>query len=190
VTIRLRAGLPSFRRKDVFACLRAAVRRARERGFAVAHFAILSNHAHLIIEPVAGPAVRSLGRPMRSLCVSFARRLNSALDREGAVFHGRYHLHVLRTPTEVRRAIDYVLTNEARHGARRAGIFGRQMYRVRLDPFSSALAFRDWRNLVGARAEFEATGWAEQEILNWFDEILVPARTWLLREGWGRGSEA
>ena len=38
-----------------------------------------------------------------------------AFGRGGAVLHGRYHLHVLRTPREVRNAFAYVLLNTRKH---------------------------------------------------------------------------
>ncbi len=45
------------------------------------------------------------------------------------MFADRYHDHVLRTPTEARNAVRYVLGNAVRHGMRFAGA---------VDPFSSA----------------------------------------------------
>jgi hypothetical protein len=73
------------------------------------------------------------------------------------VFADRFHDHVLRTPTEVRNALRYVLGNAWRHGIR---------YVDGLDPFTSAgprgvplpephswLLARGWR-----RARAPATG--------------------------------
>ena len=45
------------------------------------------------------------------------------------MFADRYHDHVLRTPTEVRNAVRYVLANAVRHGMR---------FATGVDPFSSA----------------------------------------------------
>jgi hypothetical protein len=43
------------------------------------------------------------------------RGLNRALGRNGKVLHERYHARALRTPTEVRNAINYVLNNHHHH---------------------------------------------------------------------------
>jgi REP element-mobilizing transposase RayT len=187
VTLKLREDLPSLHRKDVFRCLRGAVRKARTKGFSVTHFAILSNHIHLILEPNSA----DLGRVFQSLCISFAKRLNEKLGRKGAVFKERYHVHVLRTPAETRNALSYVLTNEARHRERGTRVNPEMRNRVkasewnvRIDPFSSAFAFRDWKKLLGASVNFEFSSWSEDWIEAWYDEILAPARTWLLKQGW------
>jgi REP element-mobilizing transposase RayT len=179
VTIKLREGLPSLRKKEVFRMLRASVKMARGKGLCVAHFAILSNHIHFILEPRGA----ELREAFQSLCISFAKKLNAHLGRHGAVFKGRYHLHVLKTPTEVRSALAYVLTNEAMHRAN-ARIFNKRKLDVRIDPYSSAHAFLGWKKLLGSRVEFSFSGWSEDVIEAWLEEILLPARTWLLREGW------
>ena len=84
----------------------------------VVHFAILSNHLHLIVE--AGNRV-ALSRGLQSLEIRMARALNASMNRSGRVFADRYHAHILRTPTEVGRARRYVLENTAIHD-RRAGL--------------------------------------------------------------------
>ncbi len=189
VTLKLTPGLPSLRRKEVFRCLRESVRLAREKGLHIVHFAILSNHVHLILEP----AQDSLRRPLQSLGVSFAKRMNFLMRRQGAVLLGRYHLHVLKTPTETRRALAYVLTNEARHrrkthGTNQARPQSANRFEVSLDPFSSAFRFQDWKSLMGEAVDFQAASWSEAFIETWYDEILSEARTWLLRAGWKRAS--
>ncbi|MGZ3697754.1 MAG: transposase [Bdellovibrionota bacterium] len=172
VTLKLAPDLPSLKRKDIFACLRSAVGTARGKGFGVVHFAVLANHVHLILEPGRnGPS-----KALQSLQISFARRINGIFRRKGPVFRDRYHLHVLNSPREVRNALAYVLTNEEKHR-------GRGHASVRITPFTSGYAFRGWRQL-GLQAQL--TNWSEDLIEAWLSEILVPARTWLLREGWKR----
>lgn len=175
VTLRLNDGLPSLRKKEIFKILRLAVQKARSQGLAVAHFAILSNHIHLIVETektLLSPVFQSFG-------ISFSKRFNSHLKRSGAVFRERYHLHVLKTPTEVRRALAYVLTNEGKHHGRKQT--------VRIDPFSSAFAFSEWKALLG-RVDFQFSNWSEDWIENWYDEILTPPHTWLLTRGWKKAA--
>ena len=54
VTVRLRPGLPSLRRAGLLHVLEMAFARSNERvaehGLRIVHFAILSNHVHLIVE--------------------------------------------------------------------------------------------------------------------------------------------
>jgi putative transposase len=50
------------------------------------------------------------------------------------VFDDRYHARVLRTPTEVRNAIHYVLSNARKHAAQRGEAYSPGY----VDPYSSA----------------------------------------------------
>ena len=174
VTWKLRQGLPSLRRRDVFSALRAAVKTARKNGLKIVHFAILSNHLHLLIEASDRP---SLSRALQSLGISLAKRINALTGGKGAIFRDRYHLEVLRTPTQVRNAIHYVMTNEPLHELRhereqRARAQARTIHpqerrrpqsrdshkrptarealrRLTFGLYSSAAAFDEWQALYG-----------------------------------------
>ena len=132
------------------------------------HYSIQRDHAHLIVES-AGKA--ALGRGMKSLSARFARAVNRVFRRRGRVLDGRYHLHVLRTPREVRNALAYVLLNARRHWRKRHGAAPP----VRLDEASSARWFDGWRERPpdhsGVRCDPRA---------------VARARTWLLTRGWRR----
>jgi REP element-mobilizing transposase RayT len=186
LTLRLRPGLPSLRRKDIHRALRSAVLKARGRGLAVAQFAFLSNHIHLIVE---SPGKQDLGRAMQSFGISFGKRLNAILERTGAVFTERYHRVVLKTPTQVRNALKYVLANEFQHGGGKG--------RVDLDGCSSALLWPEvrWERLLGSRWR-RMVGFpernpeqAEREREHVLELISAP-RTWLLKAGWARARAA
>ena len=73
------------------------------------------NHLHFIVE--AGSKTE-LSRGMQGMTVRMAKALNRVMQRRGAVFAHRYHAHVLRTPTEVRHGLRYVLGNHAIHAGR------------------------------------------------------------------------
>jgi REP element-mobilizing transposase RayT len=131
-------------------------------GFRLVHYSLQTNHAHLIVEASDRHA---LGRGMKSLAARVARAVNRVFRRSGPVLAERYHLRVLRTPTEVRNALRYVLLNARRH-ARRLATLGH-----RLDPASSARWFDGWKRgpqPTDARSP------------------VATARTWLLRVGWRR----
>ncbi len=176
VTIRLRDGLPSLRSRAIFPSVKEAIRTARRKGLAVAHFAILSNHVHLLVEPPKGIA---LGRQIQSFEIALARRLNRLAGDAGPAFRERYHVRELRTPGETRNALAYVLTNAARHAGQ--GRFG-----VRFDPFSSILALERPSLLLGGRPRLAVTGWSEDSVRTWLEKALSQPRTWLLRKGWER----
>jgi len=112
---------------------------------------------HLICE---AEDARALGRGMKGLGVRIARGLNRVMDRRGAVIADRYHSRVLRTPSEVRRALNYLRQNPRRHAIRA----GQQWYRFSVDPFQTV------------RADGSVTAYAVR--------FVMPARTWLLTVGW------
>ncbi len=180
IALKLRDGLPSLRRDDVYRELRRAI--LETRGLAINHFAILSNHIHLILE---APGQRSLARQMQALAIRLAKALNRIERREGPVFRERYHCHVLRTPAEVRNALAYVLLNERRH---------RSYGRVRLGLHSSAVLVSDrhWKALIGPRwrrlagVPLGRDPDESKEIERDVATLVKTPRSWLLRTGWLR----
>lgn len=69
---------------------------ARRLGLRVIHFSLQTNHCHLIVEARDN---ETLTRGMRSLTVTIAKNVG-----KGKIQMGRYHLHVLRTIAEARKA--------------------------------------------------------------------------------------
>ncbi len=84
-----------------------AIHNCAKHDFNVTHFSLQSNHIHLIAETKNNS---TLTTGMRSLTVTLVRGLN-----KGSIQLERYHLHVLKTPREVRNALDYVLHNDIKH---------------------------------------------------------------------------
>ena len=81
---------------------------------------------------------------MQGLTVRLARRINAALGRDGKLFAERYHARVLRTPTEVRTVLRYVLLNARHHAAER----GETTWRGWVDPCSSGAWFGGWKTAM------------------------------------------
>ncbi len=174
VTLRARAGLPSFREQVLARALTAAiaaVKRSPSTGasFRVVHFSIQKNHLHFMVE---AHDTRFLSRGMLGLAVRLARALNRELKVTGSVWGERYHARDLKTPREVRHTIVYVLMNAKKHGSRIAG----------LDPCSSAAWFD------GIRRELEdvAPHPEPPECGSSARSPVAQARTWLARIGWRR----
>jgi REP element-mobilizing transposase RayT len=98
---------------EVGRALRAMVGGEREPSFRVCEFSLQADHVHLLIEARDREA---LSRGMRAVNVRLAKAVNRALGRRGRVVQDRFHAHVLRTPTETRHALLYVLHNGHKHG--------------------------------------------------------------------------
>ena len=138
---------------------------ACERGtFRLVHYSLQGNHVHI----VEAEDQCALGRGMKVLGSRIARAANRVFGRSGPVLADRYHLHVLRTPREVRNALGYVLSNARVHMARA----GRTLSRgFQIDPASSGRWF---------------DGWACRPASHGPDDLVAvaPPRTWLLAKGW------
>jgi REP element-mobilizing transposase RayT len=130
----MRPHVWNLRSRGCYALVATALRAVSERAdFRLVHFAVLTDHLHLIVEP---DDARALGCAMRILSTRLSLALNALMGTHGRVLEDRYHAHALATPTEARRAVAYVLGNFASHEARR----GEPLRAEWVDPFSSAAA--------------------------------------------------
>jgi len=143
---------------------------ACERGtFRLVHYSLQGNHVHLIVE---ADDQRALGRGMKVLGSRIARAANRVFGRSGPVLADRNHLHVLRTPREVRNALGYVLSNARVHMARA----GRTLSRAfQIDPASSGRWFDGWHHPVGETGPTRSGS-----------APVAKPRSWLLTAGWRR----
>ena len=167
----------------VYPAVRLALCAARERlGARIVHFSIQRDHIHLIVEARDQIA---LGRAMKGFGVRVARRLNRLASRSGRVVADRYHARYLRTPTEVRAALIYVLQNGVKH-ARDEGRIARGQG-VWIDPHSSAAFFDGWH--PSCRRWIPARDAPAHPLHSWGQPAMPVAapRTWLARVGWLRG---
>lgn len=113
VTLRVHGEVPSLRASSRFQTIRRCFTAARGRfGMRVVEFNVLANHLHLIVE---ADGDRALTRGMQGLAIRLAKALNARLLRRRHVFADHYHARLLLTPTELTRAIRYVIENDARH---------------------------------------------------------------------------
>ncbi len=170
VTLRIVADVSSLARDYVMKRLRQCIRAAQKREFRIVEFNVLGNHLHLITEAACK---QSLARGIQGFCVRVARAVNAAMKRTGRLFAHRYHARQLKTPTEVRNALRYVLLNRKHHAAEK------RFDKMWFDPFSSAPWFDGW----SAPLRID---------LPWKDDVVslprpnVRATTWLLSDGWRR----
>lgn len=100
-----------------------------------------------------------------------------------SVFVGRYHLHVLETPQETKRALEYVLLNRAKH----------LKWIEHFDIYSSAISFQNWTELLGRRFVGLIADQAERlsrnrRELEELANVLTPPQSWLCKHGWKRAA--
>ncbi len=166
VTLKVRREIASLRSARLVRELERSLAVACDCGrFRVVHYSIQADHVHLIVEASSS---RDLATRMKSIGARLARAVNRVFGRRGPVLADRYHLHVLRTPREVRHAIAYVLMNARRHLAKRAQVPRRAL----VDQASSGRWFDGWRDV----RTLDLSGPAP----------VAKPRTWLLAVGWRR----
>jgi putative transposase len=130
ITVRTTRGTWNLRSQRCYRPIAAALAEVRKReGVRVVHFSVQHNHVHLIIE---ADGRRALSGAMRAFLIRIARNLNALMGTHGRRFDDRYHEHVLKTPSETRNALLYVIGNRAVHLARWGKIA-----RANVDEFSS-----------------------------------------------------
>ncbi|MBK7401378.1 MAG: hypothetical protein IPJ34_35270 [Myxococcales bacterium] len=134
VTFRVAKGVWNLRAERCFRLLRAAFVAVRRHGFRVVHYSVQGNHAHLVVE-VANH--RAFAAGLRALSAHVTHALHRVMGRGGRVLAGRIHARALRTPSEVRTALRYVLRNRTHH----------LPAEVHLDECSTAPWFGDWAAL-------------------------------------------
>lgn len=173
ITMRLAVAKLNLRCGLVLVEFERCAKRARIFGLRVLHFSLQGDHLHLMVEAAVNSA---LAAGMRSLGASLGKALRKILGGRGAVFAGRYHLHVLKTPTEVRRALAYVLQNRAKHS--------RLIEHV--DRYSSAPYFSKWVELYGSRLSPLLIGRRAAPLPGFLSSPV----SWLARSGWMRGNAA
>jgi REP element-mobilizing transposase RayT len=114
VTIKINQAYKGLRSKIFLNMVKLAIQKARLKRLAIIHFTVQFDHLHLFIEAKGN---QELTQGMRSLICSLAERVrrNRGLKKLNQFVKERYHLHVLRTPKEVKNAVRYILGNTIKH---------------------------------------------------------------------------
>lgn len=165
VTPRVCEGLPSLRERPAWVVFvqQARAVRARSHGFRIVQYTVLWNHIHMIVEADDHAAFVS---GMRSFTIRLAKAMNVRFERRGRFFDHRYDARALRSPREVRNALQYVLLNVRKHEAEH----GRTLSREWIDERSTGVTFDGWDTSLPLTCAK--------------DFGTSPAQTWLLRTGW------
>ena len=176
VSVKRVAAAPSFRAQRVHTAIVRELALATARGVRVLHYSIQHDHIHLLVEAEDG---KKLARGMQLLLSRIAFAVNRVAMRSGRLFRDRHHRHELTTPTEVRRALVYVLFNRRKHAPNVRST--NESWSHELDACSSAIWFGDWAAGAGPPSAVIARLRARAGP----SPLSVP-QTWLARVGWKR----
>ena len=163
VTCKLVDGIGSLRDPRIAMIVMAYLARVCvKRGFRLVEYSIQWNHLHLVCE---ADTQKCLSRAMQGIKSGLARILNRETGHRGAIFSGRYHTEVIKTPTQCRNLLRYVLHNCKKHGGSypRSGV----------DPYSTA----PWFPFSGPSDPCPER------------KPAAKAQGWLLGGGWRRGGK-
>ncbi|TMQ14366.1 MAG: hypothetical protein E6J91_15605 [Deltaproteobacteria bacterium] len=183
VVMRVAPEVGSLRRRKMYKAMRdATITAAMRERFRIVHISLQRDHVHLLVEAEHKVA---LARGMQGFVISAARNINTALGdgvqrRRGKVFADRYHVNVIKTPTQAHHTIRYVLGNWRHHKEDQQGLPSTWL----VDPFSTGILFPDWVELEDRPWEDRPWMWPIRET---YDPLIVfRPRTWILAEGWKR----
>jgi REP element-mobilizing transposase RayT len=180
VTLRLVERYGTLRERDAFLALRRATAAVLERAdeFRIVHASPEPDHLHLVVEAENNDA---LSRGMQAFQISAAQHLNRVMSKRlgrrirGKVFADRYHARAVRSPTQARNTLNYVLNNWRRHD--HDDIHAPVDHRFwDVDYMSSAVSFSGWKELESE--SFKYTVGPELRL------CVSPPHSWLLSAGW------
>jgi len=156
VTLRVETDLGGLRKRDAYHAIRTALPSTfRRTDFRICELSLERDHVHVIVE---ASDERALARGMQGFEIAAAHRLNAAISkrtgrrRRGRVFSDRYHARILRTPTPVKHALNYVLNNWRHHSEHQ----GMESMFWEVDYFSTGPTFARWRVCSAATDEIRA----------------------------------
>jgi putative transposase len=159
ITLKIRKDVGTLRTDTRFRRIQRAFRYGHDRfGMKMSEFSVQGNHVHLIVE---AKDKRALSRGMQGLAIRLAKGINKVSNRKGQIFADRYHARILRTPAEVKNAVNYVRKNWHKH-RREQKRWAHDWY---IDPYSSMSGEACWYVDERARASLivaDPTGWLLQ----------------------------
>lgn len=169
ITMKLKKDLRGFRTRQMKAKFEECGKESKRFGFHVLQFSMLLNHVHVLVEAKNN---ESLSKGMKSLGGRMGKALRAQIGGRGSVFNGRYHLRVLKSPTQTKNALTYVLLNHSNH----------EKTTPRIDFYSSGVYFFEWEKLIGRKWSTKfATGFKEPRPL---PDYLSQPKSWLAKDGW------
>lgn len=140
VSLKVREGLPDLRGPQLRNLILTHLSKGQKRkGFRLVHFSIQSSSLHFLVEAVDA---RALSAGIQGIAIRLAKQINKELGITGRVFADRFSERVLKTPTQTRKALAYVINNLRRQKAQQ----GKELARDWIDPLSSGPRFDGWKD--------------------------------------------
>jgi putative transposase len=173
MTMRGVRGIPNLRDQIVVKRIAGAIQQASKDGFRVVHFSVQSNHVHAMVE---GDDHAALQCGAQGLAIRLAKAINRVTGRAGRVWAERHERRDLRTPTEVRNCLVYILFDFRKHARGPGRVWANRS----LDPKSSAIWFDGW----SARAGPHLATLTRETKLDHDAPCVAPPKRWLTRTGW------
>ena len=112
LTVKIDRAKAGLKNKQTLKLLWHAIKKARLKGLKIIHYTLEFDHIHLLVEADNKAIV---GTGMQSFGISLSKGINKIKGLSGQVFKTRYHFRKLKTPTEVKNVIHYILGNSIKH---------------------------------------------------------------------------
>lgn len=165
VTLRLVPGAPDLRHPAITGIIeRVFAAECDRKGFRLVHFAVQTNHLHLICE---ADDTLALSRGIQRVAAWIARAINKRTGRRGALFADRFHNRVVSNPPAARNLLRYVLLQENKDSAKRGDRV------IGYDIHASGAYFDGWADVKPRPPPIE----------RW---VVTRPRSWLMSAGWRR----
>jgi REP element-mobilizing transposase RayT len=112
LTIKIESKKAGIKNKNILTALHHSIKNARLLGLRILHYSLEYDHVHLLVEADNNGI---LGRGMQSFGISFSKGINKIKQMNGRVFKSRYHFRKLKTPSEIKNVLNYILRNGIKH---------------------------------------------------------------------------
>lgn len=113
LTIKVKSIKANIKNKIILHMLKRAILNARRQGLKVIHFSLEYDHVHLLIEADNN---LTLGKGMKALGVTLAKRINKFRGLKGAVYKHRYHFRRVGSSAQLKKVMNYIFSNGVKHG--------------------------------------------------------------------------
>ena len=158
LTVKLKKA--DVQNKIILKGLRHAIQRARLQGLRIIHYSLEKDHVHLYVESNDNIV---LAKGMKAFGVTLVKRINLFFKRKGSCYKTRYHLRLLKSATEVKNVLNYILKNGIKH-KRTQSI---------LDPYNSALVLHDFKILGIKVIQADNHNHEKETLKSLLDELIL-----------------
>lgn len=112
LTVKIEKAKAGLKNKTTLQLLRRAILKARKMGLSIVHYTLEFDHVHMLVETNNN---ETLARGMQSFGITLSKGINKIKATSGQVFKTRYHFRKLKTPSEIKNALAYILGNGIKH---------------------------------------------------------------------------